>query len=49
MKGQDKETVLVRIGDAWIDRDDMDCLFLDDVQVNNGAVSMFNNPFTLIN
>ena len=42
------KNVLVRIDDAWVDRDDMDYLFHDDAQVN-GAVSMFNTAFALIN
>jgi aerobic-type carbon monoxide dehydrogenase small subunit (CoxS/CutS family) len=44
MKGKQEKDVLVRIDDAWVERQDMDCLFNDHTQVN-GAVSMFNTAF----
>jgi hypothetical protein len=34
--------------DAWVIKDDMDCLFHDHEHVN-GGVSMFNTTFKLIN
>jgi len=39
MKGKKEKSLLVRIDDAWVIRDDMDCLLNADVQVN-GAVSI---------
>ena len=48
MKRKHMDDLLVQIDDAWVNRDDMDCLFHDHMQVN-GSVSMFNTPFKLIN
>ena len=39
MKGKKEKSLLVRIDDVWVIRDDMDCLLNGDVQVN-GAVSI---------
>ncbi|XP_066372797.1 uncharacterized protein [Miscanthus floridulus] len=39
MKGKKEKSLLVRIDDAWVIRDDMDCLLNGDVQVN-GALSI---------
>jgi hypothetical protein len=41
MKEKSEKHLLVRIGDCWGDRNDMDCLFSGNQEVN-GAVSMFN-------
>jgi hypothetical protein len=48
MKQKHNDTLLVQIDDAWVIKDDMDCLFHDHEHVN-GAVSMFNIAFKLIN
>jgi len=46
MKGKKGKSLLVRIDDAWVIRDDIDCLLNGDVQVN-GAVSILTLLFAL--
>ena len=46
MKGKSIDHKLVRINDAWGCRDDLDCLFKSNDQVN-GVVSMFNTGSAL--
>ena len=45
MQRKHMEDLLVQIDDAWVNRDDMDCIFYDHMQVN-GSVS---TAFKLIN
>jgi len=47
MKQKHMDDLLVQIDDAWVNRDDMNCLFHDHEYVN-GGVSMFNTAFKLI-
>ncbi|XP_066382725.1 putative ubiquitin-like-specific protease 1B [Miscanthus floridulus] len=41
MKGKKEKSLLVRIDDAWVIRDDMDCLLNGDVQVNGAVISAY--------
>ena len=47
MKRKHMDDLLVQIDDAWVNRDDMNCLFHDHEHLN-GGVSMFNIAFKLI-
>ena len=42
------DDLLVQIDDAWVNRDDMNCLFHDHEHIN-GGVSMFNTTTLLLN
>jgi hypothetical protein len=48
MKGKSKKHLLVRIDDCWGERDDMDCLFVGNEEVN-GAVSILTVHSALTN
>jgi len=48
MKGKSKKHLLVKIDDCWGERDDMDCLFVGNEEVN-GAVSILTVASAITN